>query len=416
MKRNRILFLSDNFPPEVNAPAIRTFEHCKEWVKQGYDVTVITCNPNFPKGKVYNGYENSLLKKEVVDGIKVVRVWSYITENSGFFKRTLDYISFGISSFFVGLFLKTDKIIATSPQFFVAIFGYLLSLIKRKPFILEIRDLWPDSIVAVGSLKRDSKIYKLLKKIELFLYRKAYKIIVVTYSFKKYIEQSVEIDIHKIGVYRNGVISSNLKVHDPNQIIAKKKELSLENKVIITYIGTHGLAHGLDFILNCADKLRHTNHHFLFVGDGAKKAALFKQKNNLGLTNVTLLDPVAKEQVSLYIQMSDYALVNLRKSEEFKNVIPSKIFENIAFKKPILLGVDGESREIIESFGVGVFYEPEDESLFLEALNKVESLNGSNVFNENCERLLEEFDREKIAKKMIEYINSINIELIKSEF
>lgn len=406
MKPNRILFLSDNFPPEVNAPGIRTFEHCKEWVKQGYDVTVITCNPNFPQGKVYEGYRNSLLKKEIIDGIKVIRVWSYITENSGFFKRTLDYISFGISAFFVGLFFKTDKIIATSPQFFVAIFGYLLSLIKRKPFILEIRDLWPDSIVAVGSLKSDSKIYKLLKKIELFLYRKAYKVVVVTYSFKRYIEQSVEIENNKIGVYRNGVITSNLKIHDPKQINAKKKELSLENKIIITYIGTHGLAHGLDFILACAKKLEHSNYHFLFVGDGANKATLLKQKNDLRLTNVTLLDPVAKEQVSLYIQMSDYALVNLRKSEEFKNVIPSKIFENIAFKKPILLGVDGESREIIESFDVGVFFEPENDSSFLEALDNIESLNRSKVFNENCDRLLEEFDRVKIAKKMIEYINS----------
>ena len=406
MKPNRILFLSDNFPPEVNAPAIRTFEHCKEWVKQGYDVTVITCNPNFPQGKVYKGYRNSLLKKEIIEGIKVVRVWSYITENSGFFKRTFDYISFGISAFFVGLFLKTDKIIATSPQFFVAIFGYLLSLIKRKPFILEIRDLWPDSIVAVGSLKSDTKIYKLLKKIELFLYRKAYKVVVVTYSFKRYIEQSVEIDNNKIGVYRNGVITSNLKIHDPKQINAKKKELSLENKIIITYIGTHGLAHGLDFILACAKKLEHSNYHFLFVGDGANKAALLKQKNDLGLTNVTLLDPVTKEQVSLYIQMSDYALVNLRKSEEFKNVIPSKIFENIALKKPILLGVDGESREIIESFDVGVFFEPENDSSFLEALDNIESLNRSKVFNDNCDKLLEEFDRVKIAKKMIEYINS----------
>ena len=406
MKPNRILFLSDNFPPEVNAPDIRTFEHCKEWVKQGYDVTVITCNPNFPQGKVYEGYRNSLLKKEIIEGIKVVRVWSYITENSGFFKRTFDYISFGISAFFVGLFLKTDKIIATSPQFFVAIFGYLLSLIKRKPFILEIRDLWPDSIVAVGSLKSDTKIYKLLKKIELFLYRKAYKVVVVTYSFKRYIEQSVEIDNNKIGVYRNGVITSNLKIHDPKQINAKKKELSLENKIIITYIGTHGLAHGLDFILACAKKLEHSNYHFLFVGDGANKATLLKQKNDLGLTNVTLLDPVTKEQVSLYIQMSDYALVNLRKSEEFKNVIPSKIFENIAFKKPILLGVDGESREIIESFDVGVFFEPENDSSFLEALDNIESLNRSKVFNDNCDKLLEEFDRVKIAKKMIEYINS----------
>ena len=130
----KILFLTDNFPPEVNAPATRTYEHCREWVKQGAEVTVITCAPNFPQGKVYDGYKNKLYQTEMVDGIKVIRVWSYIVANKGFIKRTLDFISFSVTAFLAGLFVKTDLIIATSPQFFTALAGRVLSRWKRRPY------------------------------------------------------------------------------------------------------------------------------------------------------------------------------------------------------------------------------------------------------------------------------------------
>ena len=149
----RILFLTDNFPPEVNAPASRTYDHAKEWVKAGHDVTVITCFPNFPKGEVYDGYRNKLYQREQVDGINVIRVWSYIAANKGFFKRTLDFISFSITSFIAGLFVKTDVIVATSPQFFTALSGRTLSFWKRKPWVMEVRDLWPESIKTVGAMK-----------------------------------------------------------------------------------------------------------------------------------------------------------------------------------------------------------------------------------------------------------------------
>ena len=136
----RILFLSDNFPPEVNAPASRTYDHCKEWVKCGDEVTVITCVPNFPQGKVYEGYKNKWRHEEMIDGIRVIRVWSYIVANKGFVKRTLDFISYSVTAFIAGLFIKTDVVIATSPQFFTALCGRTLAFWKRKPWIMEVRD------------------------------------------------------------------------------------------------------------------------------------------------------------------------------------------------------------------------------------------------------------------------------------
>ena len=137
----RILFLTDNFPPEVNAPATRTYEHCVKWIELGHKVTVITCFPNFPKGKVFEGYTNKLYQKENIDGITVIRVWSYIAENNGFVKRIIDYISFALTSFLFGLFVKTDLMIATSPQFFTAISGKMLSVFKQRPWVMEVRDL-----------------------------------------------------------------------------------------------------------------------------------------------------------------------------------------------------------------------------------------------------------------------------------
>lgn len=198
----RILFLSDNFPPEYNAPANRTYEHCKEWIALGAEVVVITCAPNFPTGIVYPGFKNKLYQREELNGIKVIRVWSYITANSGIFKRTLDFLSFSFTSFIVGLFIKCDIIIATSPQFFTAVSGCALGLFRMKPWVMEVRDIWPESIKAVEAV--DSKwVISFLEKIELLLYKYASKIIVVTDSFKDNLT-SRGVSPEKIFVTKNG--------------------------------------------------------------------------------------------------------------------------------------------------------------------------------------------------------------------
>ena len=226
----KILFLTDNFPPEVNAPATRTYEHCTEWVKLGAEVTVITCFPNFPKGKVYSGYKNKWKKTEWMDGIKVIRVWSYISANEGFLKRIFDYISFSITSFFAGLSVKTDIIIATSPQFFTALAGRTLSFWKRKPWIMEVRDLWPESVKTVGAMK-DNIFIRYFEKEEIWCYKSADKIITVTDSFKKTIVAK-GISTNKIEVVKNG---ANFELYQP---LPKDKdllnELNLNGKILPT--------------------------------------------------------------------------------------------------------------------------------------------------------------------------------------
>ena len=399
----RILFLTDNFPPETNAPATRTYEHCLKWVKMGYKVTVITCFPNFPKGKVFEGYTNKLYQKEDIDGIRVIRVWTYISENNGFVKRIIDYVSFAVTSFLFGLFLKTDLIIATSPQFFTAISGRMLSVFKRIPWVMEVRDLWPDSIAAVGSMNKNSKAFIILKKIEHHLYLSASKIVVVTDSFKKYIIKEHQITPEKVGVFKNGVLISNFKKPKLNDVMTLKESLDLQNKIIISYIGTHGLAHGLKFILESISKISNPNLHFLFIGDGAEKQNLIKYSKTLNSKNFTFLESVTKSEIPLYIEISDFSLVNLKKSDEFKNVIPSKIFENIAMYKPILLGVEGESKELIDDYEVGVCFEPENKESFLNALYDIQKLDRES-FKVNCNKMLADFDRNNIAENLIKFI------------
>ena len=401
----RILFLTDNFPPEVNAPATRTYEHAREWVEKGFEVTVITCAPNFPHGKVYEGFENRLVNRQEKDGIKVIRVWTYITANEGFLKRILDYISFAVMAFLAGLWVRTDIIVATSPQFFTAVAGRWLSFFKFKPWIMEVRDLWPESIAAVGAMNK-GRIYKFLEWVELRLYKSAKKIIVVTDTFKRKIAAR-GIDGSKIEVHKNGVI---LDLFEPK---SKDSELLEANpqfhgKKVFAYIGTHGMAHGLAFILNSLPKLQESlpQAHFLFIGEGAEKKNLLKQAEDLKLTNVTFMPFVPKHEVVRYLSLMDVALVNLKKSDTFKTVIPSKIFEAAALQKPILLGLEGETKGIIETFNAGTCFVPENEEEFILKCHEILQEKQYAEFQKGCQKLAEAFDRKQIAQQILKTILS----------
>lgn len=400
----KILFITDNFPPEVNAPATRTFEHCKEWVKKGDEVTVITCAPNFPKGKVYEGYKNKLFQKEEIEGIKVIRVWSYISANKGFAKRIIDFLSFAFMAFWVGLFKKTDVIIATSPQFFTTWTAETLATLKRKPWVFELRDIWPESIRAVGAISGDSKIFKFLEKIELRLYKRSSRVISVTESFKKnLIERGI--DSKKVKVVINGANLERFSKMEKDAALVEK--YNLKGKFVAGYVGTHGMAHKLDFILNSWPK-NNPDFHLMLMGDGAEKSKLIVLAKALNITNISFIPSMLKEDVPAYLSLMDVSLVPLKKSELFKTVIPSKIFENSAMQIPILLGVEGESADIIQKYNAGLCFEPENKEDFLTKLNLLKE---DQTVYENCQegclRLAKEFDRKKMAEKMRNFLLEI---------
>jgi glycosyltransferase involved in cell wall biosynthesis len=400
----KILFITDNFPPEVNAPATRTFEHCKEWVKKGDEVTVITCAPNFPKGKVYEGYKNKLYQKEEIEGIKVIRVWSYISANEGFAKRIIDFLSFAFMAFWVGLFKKTDVIIATSPQFFTTWTAETLATLKRKPWVFELRDIWPESIRAVGAISGDSKIFKFLEKLELRLYKRSSRVISVTESFKRnLIERGI--DGEKVKVVLNGANLERFSKMKKDAALVEK--YNLEGKFVVGYVGTHGMAHKLDFILNSWPK-DNPNFHLILMGDGAEKSKLVELAKTLNIPNISFIPSMLKEDVPAYLSLMDVSLVPLKKSDLFKTVIPSKIFENSAMQIPILLGVEGESADIIQKYNAGLCFEPENKEDFLTQLNLLKE---DKTIYENCQAgcltLAKEFDRKKMAEKMRKFLLEI---------
>jgi glycosyltransferase involved in cell wall biosynthesis len=362
----RILFLSHYFPPEVNAPASRTYEHCRQWVKDGHQVTVVTCVPNHPAGKVFPGYRNRLRQTETRDGILVVRLWTYVTPNEGFLRRSLNYAMFMFMAILAAPFLpRCDVVVTTSPQFFNGLAGYFVSKLKRAPWVLEIRDLWPESILAVGAIANRSVI-RALEWLERFAYRKADKIVVVTEAFKAHI-RDCGIPVEKIEVIKNGVDLTLFTARPKDRQVAA--ELGLQGKFVVSYVGTHGMAHGLETILDAAAKLKdHDDIRFLMVGDGAGRKSLVERRDRMALGNVVMLGQQDRARMPGIWAVSDACLVVLRRLPLFQTVIPSKIFEIMAMGRPLILAVEGESRDIVTRAEAGVCIPPEDPQALADAV------------------------------------------------
>jgi Glycosyltransferase len=398
-----ILFLTDNFPPEVNAPASRTHEHCREWVAAGHRVTVVTCAPNFPSGRVFAGYANRIWQQQRIDGIRVIRVWTYIARNEGFLRRVLDYLSFMVSGFVAALFVrKVDVVVGTSPQLFTACGAWLTGALKRRPYVFELRDLWPESIKAVGAMK-ESLAIRWLERLELFLYRRATLIVSVTHSFRRNLTDR-GIDSGKIEVITNGVDLSRFQPRAKDAALLR--ELGLAGKFVAGYVGTHGMAHGLETLLEAARLLDQESDgdrfRVLFLGDGASKAELMARAEALRLRNVLFVDSVPKDQVARYWSVLDASIIHLKNSDLFRTVIPSKLFECMGMGVPVLHGVQGESAEIVRREGIGIVFEPGDAASLVAAIRK---LDGDAPFREECRthclQAAPRYDRRTLAAAML---------------
>ena len=398
-----ILFLTDNFPPESNAPASRTYEHACEWVKAGHQVTIITCVPNFPRGKVFEGYKNKLWQFEEMDGIRVIRVGTYISSNEGLIKRILDYMSFMVSGFFGAIFVRrVDIVVGTSPQFFTACSAWAVSALKRRPFVFELRDIWPESVRAVGAMQ-SSKILDLLEAVEMFLYQRASCIISVTNSFKDTLERR-GINPDKIHVITNGV--DPVRFHPMQKDPQLLSDLQLEGKFVVGYIGTLGMAHALETLLEAAAILKQTpeacNVRILLLGEGAEREKLVAYARNLEVDNVVFLPAVPKKMVACYWALLDASVVHLRKTDLFKTVIPSKIFECMAMGVPILHGVEGESANILIKSGTGLLFEPENPR---DLATKILELKRNPSLGESLSKsgalAIQDYDRKTLAKRML---------------
>jgi glycosyltransferase involved in cell wall biosynthesis len=400
-----ILFLTDNFPPEVNAPASRTYEHCREWVKAGHRVTVITCAPNFPAGRLYEGYRNRLVAREHMDGIEVVRVWSYITANEGFLRRTLDYLSFMFTAVPASLAVRRpDIIVATSPQFFTACAGYLASRMRRIPYVFELRDLWPESIRAVGAM-REGTLLGMLERLELFLYRKAAAVVAVTHAFRDNLAAR-GIDPGKVHVVTNGADLTRFRPMEKDR--ALEARLGLEGRFVAGYIGTHGMAHALETLLDAAALLQAEGRddiRLLFLGGGAARQELVERAGRMGLANTLFLDSVPKSEVVRYWSLLDASIIHLRRTDLFTTVIPSKLFECMAMGIPVLHGVRGESAAIVEREEAGLVFEPENARALAGRIRELaDDRDRARSLGRNGANAARNYDRRHLARQMLEAI------------
>lgn len=367
-----ILFLADNFPPEKNAQASRVYERAVHWVEWGHQVTVITCAPNFPEGKVYPGYRNRWYQTEEIAGIRVVRVKTFVAANKGAVLRIIDFLSYMITAFVAGLFQRQpDVVVATSPQFFAAVAGWALSRCRRRPFVFELSDLWPDSIVAVGAMRASLPIH-LLEKFELFLYRQSAEVVALTNAFKQNLVRR-GIPAGKISVVTNGVDLSRFSPRPRDQQLAAEWGIGPDD-FVVAYIGTLGMAHGLDNVLDTAQATSNPRVKFLLVGPGAERDSLIGEAKQRNLSNVIFVPPQPKERMPAFWSLAHVALVHLKNTPLFSTVIPSKIFEAMGMGRPILLvSPKGEAFDIVVSEKVGLWVPPADPSALAEAIEKFAS-------------------------------------------
>lgn len=369
----KILFLTHYFPPEVNAPATRTFEHCVRWAQAGHDVTVLTCVPNCPTGIPYAGYRNRLRPQiEYIDGVRVVRVWTYLAANSGMVRRIANYLSYMLSALLAAVRLpRPDVVVATSPQFFCGWAGMLVSRLKRAPFVLEIRDIWPESIAAVGAI-RNRWILKFLERLERWMYLSADRIVTVGKGYRDNILQKVNLP-EAISVITNGVDLEFFKPREPEEGFLK--EWGLQGKFVCSYVGTLGMAHGLEVVVAAARILQEEGRRdicFLLVGDGASRKRLEAKADAAGVRDMVIFTGrQPKERMPGILASSDACLIHLRHCQIFGTVLPSKIFETMAMGRPIIMGVRGEARDLVLEAGAGLDMEPDSAESLVAAVKRL---------------------------------------------
>lgn len=365
----RILFFCQYFPPEVGAPAARTHEHARRWVERGHDVTVICGLPNHPDGIVPPAYRVRWLYREELDGIRVLRCWFFVAPNRGVFKRCLSFLSFMISAIGFGIAAtgKCDVVIGTTPQMLCALGGYFVACVKRRSFVLEVRDLWPKHIIDLGTITNPI-IIRGLQCLEMFLYRRSKAVVTVSEASRRHIEAR-GIPANKLFTITNGIDEDFFVPKEKNGL---RDAQGWSDKFVVLYIGTHGLSQGLGTILDTAALLaEESRYQFVFVGSGAEWEGLRAEVLRRGLKNTTFLPSQPKSVMPEFYAAAGVCLVPLKKRDIFRYNIPSKMFEIMACARPIILGAEGQARELLEEADAGIAVEPENASAYRDAIERL---------------------------------------------
>jgi glycosyltransferase involved in cell wall biosynthesis len=409
----KILYISQYFAPEMGAPAARVAELSRHWARDGHDVTVLTGFPNHPTGVVAAEYRSRLRRlvmREKFHGVNVVRTWLLPRPNRKPHERMLNYSSFCLSAALsAGLFAeRPDVVIATSPQLLVGLSGWWIAHWKRVPFVFEVRDLWPESLAAVGMGTDKSLLHRSLANLAGFLYRKSDRVVVVTPAFADHLAKHWQVPQEKIAIVENGVETD---LFSPQGDSDTRRELGADGKFVVCYIGTMGMAQGLETLVEAAARLQSAKAEILFllVGEGADKERIQALAHSRGLTNLRFVDQQPRERIPAYIRASDACLVLLKKSELFKTVIPTKMLEFMSCARPVILGVDGQARRILDAAQAGIFVEPENVGDLMQAITYLAADAGlrESLGRNGRRHILENFSRRQTAETYIDVLDDL---------
>ncbi len=413
-----IFYVSQYYPPEACAPALRVSELAREWARAGHHPTVLTGFPNHPEGVLHLEYQRRWRRgfsHEYDHGVGIFRTWLFPAANRGVWGRAANYCSFSLSASLIGPWIAPAEgvVIATSPQLLVGMAGYVIARARRLPFIFEVRDLWPESIAAVGAARMDSPFYLALQRLAQFLYGKA-DLMVLDGEWKKRQLAAAGVPPEKMAVIWNGAEESSF--YSPDSIEAReararvRSALGLNGQFVATYAGTLGMAHGLETVLQAAERLRERKDVvFLLIGEGAERDRIIRRREELRLGNVLYLGKHPHFKIPDFLAASDACLVPLRKSEVFRTAIPSKMFESMAASKPVILGVEGEAREILTSAKAGLAVPPENPAALSESIIRLrECIALSKELGANGRRAVSErYSRRHQARAYIDLIAEV---------
>jgi len=401
----------------MGAPAARAAELAQHWAHAGHRVSVLTGFPNHPTGVVPEEWRPRLRRltyREKAGNVDVFRTWLWPLPNRKAHERMRNYASFCISAALRGLTIpRPDVVIATSPQLLVALAGWWLSFARNLPFVFEVRDLWPESLTAVGVGKEDSLLHHTLAGIAGFLYERSNRIVVVTPAFRDYLIQHWHVPAERIAVVENGVetaVFSPLPIASDEDLRAR---LGAKGKFLVCYVGTMGMAHGLETLLDAAAQLQQQGLpvHFLLVGEGAEKQRIKDLAQSRSLCNILFLDQQPREKIPAFISASDACLVLLKKTDIFKTVIPTKMLEFMSCARPVILGVDGQARRIIEDARAGLVIEPENSAALAQAIRQLlaDRELGGMLGHNGREYIVRHFSRASTAERYIQILQQIGI-------
>ncbi|HZQ93707.1 MAG TPA: glycosyltransferase family 4 protein [Candidatus Sulfotelmatobacter sp.] len=411
----KILYISQYFPPEMGAPSARASELARHWAEAGHQVSVLTGFPNHPTGEVppeWRGRLRRLAYRESMGQVDVYRTWLWPLPNRKAHERMRNYASFCVSAALRGMTLPPpDVIIASSPQLLVGLSGWWLAFTRRLPFIFEVRDLWPESLTAVGLGGEDSLLHRTLAAIARFLYARANRIVVVAPAFKEYLIRRWRLPAEKIDVVENGVETGLFVPVSTSDAAALRTQLDADSRFLVVYVGTMGMAHGLETLLEAAAQLQSENPgvRFLLIGEGAEKERIKNLAQSRGLANVRFLDQQPREKIPQFISAADVCLVLLKRTEVFKTVIPTKMLEFMSCARPVILGVAGQAQHILEEAEAGLAIEPENAAALAAAIQRLAANPGlARVLGENGRRyILQKFSRAQTAHKYIDVLRRV---------